>query len=108
MAKIEITVNGKHYPCRQTMGAMLRFKQETGREITEIEQGSFSDICTFLWCCVVSACKHDGIQFDLSLMDFADSINPDDMTAWNEAINGDAPAEGQADTDESTEGEKKS
>lgn len=101
MKKVEIIVNGKAFPCRPSMGAMLRFKRETGREITEIEQGSFSDICTYLWCCVVSACKHDGIDFGLSLMDFADSISPDDMAAWNDAIQGE-PA------DESAEGEKKS
>lgn len=102
MKKVEILVNGKAFPCRPTMGAMLRFKRETGREITEIEQGSFSDICTYLWCCIVSACKHDGIDFNLSLMDFADSISPDDMNAWNDAIQSDNPA------DESAEGEKKS
>lgn len=106
MAKIEITINGKHFPCRPTMGAMLRFKKETGREITEIEQGSFTDICTYLWCCIVSACKHDGIAFDLSLMDFADSISPDDMQDWSNAVMGEAEADGS--TDEGAEVEKKS
>lgn len=101
MKKVEIVVNGKAFPCRPSMGAMLRFKRETGREITEIEQGGFSDICTYLWCCVVSACKHDGIDFGLSLMEFADSISPDDMTAWNDAIQSEP-------TDESAEDEKKS
>lgn len=105
MKNVEITVNGKAFPCRQTMGAMLRFKQETGKEITEIEQGSFSDICTFLWCCVVSACKHDGIEFNLSLMDFADSISPEDMEKWNNDVQGDAE---NADDAESQQDEKKS
>lgn len=89
MAKIEITVNGAAYPCRQTMGAMLRFKRETGKEVTEIK-GDVSDLCTYLWCCVASASKHDGIDFDLSLMDFADSIAPEDVTAWANVINGEA------------------
>lgn len=102
MKKVEILINGEAFPCRPTMGAMLRFKRETGREITEIEQGSFSDICTYLWCCIVSACKHDGIDFNLSLMDFADSISPDDMNAWNDAI------QSGNSVDESAEGEKKS
>ena len=35
MAKIEVTINGTAYPCRPTMGAMLRFKKETGKEVTE-------------------------------------------------------------------------
>ena len=85
MKKIEITINGKAYPCRQTMGAMLRFKQETGKEVTELGN-SFSDLCVFLWCCIVSACKHDGIEFNLSLMDFADSVSPEEMTAWANAV----------------------
>lgn len=101
MAKIEIKVNGKAYPCRQTMGAMLRFKQETGKEIDAIGN-NVSLICTFLYCCVVSACKHDGIEFNLSLMDFADSLAPEDMMSWS-ANNGSA-----AETSENEGEEKKS
>lgn len=86
MNHIEINVNGVAYPCRPTMGAMLRFKEQTGREITEINPGSFSDLCTYLWCCVVSASKREGKHFDLSLMDFADSIDPEDMNEWNKAV----------------------
>ena len=86
MKKIEITINGKAYPCRQTMGAMLRFKQETGKEITATD-GGLSDMCTYLWCCVASACRVDGIPFDMPLLDFADSISPEDMKAWTDAVN---------------------
>ena len=86
MKRIEITINGQAYPCSPTMGAMLRFKQETGREITEIDPTSFTDLCTYLWCCVASAAKREGIPFDLSLMEFADSLTPEDMTEWNAAI----------------------
>ena len=85
MAKIEVTINGKAYPCRQTMGAMLRFKQETGKEVTEIT-GELSEMCTFLWCCIVSACKADGVDFDLSLMDFADSLTPEEMEVWTKSV----------------------
>lgn len=86
MKRIEITINGEAYPCSPTMGAMLRFKQETGREITEIDPGSFTDLCTYLWCCVVSGAKREGKPFSLSLMEFADSLTPGDMEAWNAAI----------------------
>jgi len=55
MKRIEININGTAYPCSPTMGAMLRFKQETGREITEIDPTSFSDLCTYLWCCAITA-----------------------------------------------------
>ena len=67
------------------MGAMLRFKQETGKEVTEIDPGSFTDLCTYLWCCVKSASKAEGKDFHLSLIDFADNVTPDDATAWAEA-----------------------
>ena len=103
MKKVEITINGKAYPCRQTMGAMLRFKQETGKEVTEIG-GNLSDICAYLFCCVASACKKDGVPFDMSLMDFADSITPDDLNQWTEVVNGTAEQSPESDA----EGEKKS
>lgn len=84
------------------MGAMLRFKQETGREVTEIDTASFSDMCTYLWCCLVSASQHEGHPLGLSLMEFADSITPDDMSAWAKAVT-DTVAAPSADA-----GEKKS
>ena len=104
MAKIEITVNGVAYPCRQTMGAMLRFKRETGKEVTDIK-GDISDLCVYLWCCVASASKADKLDFNMSLMDFADSISPDDLTAWAAVLNAEAEAESEAEADD---GEKKS
>lgn len=101
MKRIEITINGTAYPCSPTMGAMLRFKQETGREITELDPSSFSDLCTYLWCCVASAAKREGKPFDMSLMDFADNLTPEDMAEWNKAIAEDAaPGDG-------ADGEKK-
>ncbi len=86
MKQVEIKINGEAYPCSPTMGAMLRFKQETGKEITEIDPTSFTDLCTYLWCCVASAAKREGKKFEMSLMDFADSIMPEDMTAWGQSI----------------------
>ena len=105
MGKIEIKIDGKAYPCRQTMGAMLRFKQESGKEVTQISD-SVSDMCIYLYCCVVSACKKDDVPFDMSLMEFADSLAPDDLNQWTEVVNGTAEQspEGEGEAD----GEKKS
>lgn len=82
MAKIEVIINKVAYPCRPTMGAMLRFKKETGREITEIANTGFTDLCTYLYCCVASASAADGIPFSMGLLDFADALNPEDMNEW--------------------------
>lgn len=81
MAQIIINVGGKEYPCRPTMGAILRFKRETGREVTNMN-GSIEDLCTYLWCCVCSAAKREGVPFDMSLMDFADHLEPDTLEQW--------------------------
>lgn len=86
MAKVEVTINGIAYPCRPTMGAMLRFKRETGKEVTEMNVESFSELCVYLYCCVASASAADGVEFDMDLMSFADSIAPDDLAKWATAL----------------------
>lgn len=103
MKRKEIVINGTAYPCSPTMGAMLRFKKETGREITEINPSSFTDLCTYLWCCVSSAAKRDGKEFNMTLMDFADNVSPGDMEEWCRAL---APE--QQETADEADGEKKS
>ena len=92
---LTISINGTEYECTPSMGAMLRFKQETGREITEMSPTSPSDLFTYLWCCVASAANRRKKSFELSLMDFADAIMPEDFAHWAEAITGsqaEAPA----------------
>ena len=94
--KLTITVDGKEYPCRPTMGAMLRFKQETGREVTQIEPGDLSGLVTYLWCCIRSSCKREGTDFPLSLMDFADSIDPQDVALWTASLQEEGAGAGAA------------
>lgn len=72
-----ITINGKEYPCRVTMGALLRFQRETGKDASQIGQNDVSDLITLLWCCVVSASKADGVEFSMSVLDFADRLDPE-------------------------------
>jgi len=100
MKKVELSINGEVFPCRPTMGAMLRFKRETGREVTDIKADSFSDLCTYLWCCVTSASKHDGKDFGLSLMDFADCITTDDMIEWAQSLQDEKDADASDTTEE--------
>lgn len=93
---IEVTINGKVYPCRPTMGAMLRFKKETGKEVTEITTDNFSDLCTYLYCCVASASAADKVPFDMPLMDFADALSAEDMENWAKAMQEGAAKNGEA------------
>ena len=97
MAKgtIHVTIDGTSYPCRMTMGAMLRFRRETGREVSDIKEGSISDVAVLIWCCVASACKADGVPFAMSLEDFCDNVSPEDMDIMSAAIS----EENKEDTD---------
>lgn len=106
MKQIEITVSGRRYPSRPTMGAMLRFRQHTGREVTEIDPQSLSDLCTYLWCCTSSACRREGIDFDMPLMDFADALTPDEMAEWSKLVT--AETDGDAEDATDADGQKKS
>lgn len=86
MKKMTVTINGVEYPCYETMGAMLRFKQETGKEVSEVDISQFSFFCIYLWCCVASACAREKKEFGYSVMDFADNITPETMTAWTDML----------------------
>lgn len=101
---IEVKINGEAYPCRPTMGAMLRFKKETGKEVTELNAQNFSDVCIYLYCCIASACANDKKPFNLTLMEFADAVSPEDMNEWAAAVQNE-----NTETDKNTTGaEKKS
>ena len=84
MTKIEI--NGKQYPCRVTMGAMLRFKRETGKDASQMDSTDMAELVTLLWCCIVSASKADGVEFGMELMDFADRLDPETLTDFYKSM----------------------
>jgi hypothetical protein len=56
---------------------------------------------------VKSASKADGKDFDLSLMDFADSVTPEDATEWAEA-NKEQSGDGTTESSETPRKKKKS
>lgn len=70
---------GTEYPFRLTMGAMLRFKRQTGKEVGEIANGDLESIIALVWCCVVAACHADGVEFSVDFETFADKLTPDEF-----------------------------
>ena len=96
MKKIMIEVGGKVYPCRLTMGAMLLFKQNTGKDVSQIDLNNVEEALWLMWCCVVSQCRAEGIEFEIDFQLFCDLLSPEDVARWNQAIA------------ENTESEKKS
>lgn len=69
-----------------TMGALLRFKKETGYDIASAKAGDTSDMITLLWCCVASACMAEKVAFDMTLLDFADLCSVEVLTEFNESF----------------------
>lgn len=88
--KRNLMVGGKEYPCRVTMGAMVRFKRETGRDVSSLTQSDISDLVLFMWCCVASASKADGVEFDLSFEDFADGLDGELLESFLSGMDGDS------------------
>ncbi len=97
--KITVTIDGKEYPIRLTMGAILRFKQETGKEVNEAE--GTMDNATLVWCCIQSGCKREDKDFEYSLMDFADHVDADEIEGLVGAVfqlfGGDQQQDGEGD-----------
>lgn len=83
---MKVTIQGIKYPMRLTMGAMLRFKRETGKEVSEIGN-DLSLLITLMWCCVQSASAADDVEFDMPLMRFADLIGMDEINLFTQGLN---------------------
>ncbi len=83
MKKLFIEVGGNAYPCRLTMGAMLLFKQNTGKDVAQLENGNLEEMLMLMWCCTKSASRADGMEMDIDFDLFCDLLGPEDMAKWN-------------------------
>lgn len=99
MARYEITIDGVTYPFVQTMGAMLRFKDVTGKDFSEFDQSKTSDAIAWIWACAASSSKREGRQFPLSMEEMADLMTIEDMSECVRMISEARKEEGEA-TDE--------
>ena len=81
----KIKIKRQEYPCRVTMGAMVRFKRESGMDLREVNWADVDLMLMFVWCCVKSACAADGVAMDLDLEAFADALTPEDVEVFNVA-----------------------
>lgn len=85
MKRITVVINDVEYPCYFTLGAALEFKQETGREASEVEASSLTDQGILLYCFCKAACRREKKEFPYTLTDFLDQITEDELAAWNTA-----------------------
>lgn len=78
-----------------SMGAMLRYKNLTGKEISDVDMTALSELATVFYCCVASACKADGKEFQFSLEEFCDHITLEEMNAMSAIFEGSEAHEGE-------------
>lgn len=88
MKKTKIKVGDKDFPCRVTMGAMVRFKNESGKDVSKLEKTNISELVLFVYCCVKSACNADKVEFDYDFQSFADLMEPDAANSFYEDMGG--------------------
>lgn len=74
----KVTIAGSTYPMRLTMGAMIRFKRESGKEITEAS--SIEDMITCVHSCIKSASNADKVEFGYTVEELGDLLTPDQFT----------------------------
>jgi len=90
----EIRIGEESFPFRMTMGALVRFKRLTGKEISELNDGDIEDICALVYCCIQSSCAADKIPFEKTFLDFCDGISDKEAGTFAESIR--ALAEGNS------------
>lgn len=86
----KIKVGGRELPAYETLGAAVRFKDETGRDLSKIDLTSVSDIAVLLWARVAGACAREGIEFGMTFREFADAVDMSALSEWTQALINDA------------------
>lgn len=81
-ARLEIEVDGKRYPYRETMGAMLSFKEDTGLDAPV----DTADSVKYMYHVVKSNCRREGIEFGLSFQEFADALDGEEFIRITSAL----------------------
>ena len=72
--QIEIRIGEKTYPYKETMGAMLAFKQETGLDAPIDTE----DTIKYMYHVVKAMCRRNKEEFGLSFEEFADGLDGDE------------------------------
>lgn len=81
-----ITIDNVAYPAKPSLGAMLMFKDTTGKEVNELNPESPTEMTVWLYSCTKAESARQKIAFDLGLQDFANALDVDALTAWSQAI----------------------
>jgi len=82
--KVKITIttsDGEEFPCKLTLGAMRRFKEETGRDVSRMDGAA--DMAVLVWCCCKSQCNAEGKEMPYNLEDFTDRLDAEAISGFS-------------------------
>jgi len=89
MSRKVITLAGKEYPCRLTIGAMVAYKNETGEDFTRFNGENVERLGQIVFFACRSACHADGTEFPFKqadeILDFLDIEQVTDVLGMNTA-----------------------
>ena len=75
-------IQGKRIPVRMTMGALLSFKEKTGKDVSELTSLDTTGMLVLILCCIESVCRADGIELEgVDMTHLADYITSEEMSA---------------------------
>lgn len=80
MRKIKLL--GKEYPYTASMGALIRYKEVSGKDVSEDTDADASSVILMMWCGVKAACSALDITFDMDLQQFTDALEPEEFIAF--------------------------
>jgi hypothetical protein len=76
-----IKIKNKEYPIRPTMWALLQFKRDKGKQVSDIKDDELEDILYYTWLCVKGACLQQDTAFDMSFEDYMVYVEGDPTEA---------------------------
>lgn len=81
-----IEIEGREYPVRMVMGALLMYKRQTGDDASAMDPDDVEALLTLFYCCVACACKAEGVEWPYTFEEFCNVITPQDVAAWNRSM----------------------
>jgi len=92
--KHQITLTtGESFPFELTMGAMLYFKKETGKEITAADLNDTTELLALLYSCVASGSEVSGHELPYTFQQFANRLTAEELKRWATAYMAEQAAE---------------
>lgn len=76
-----IKIKKKDYPIRPTMWALLTFKRDKGKQVSDLKDSDLEDLLYYTWLCVKGACLQDEISFEMSFEDYIQDVEGDPTEA---------------------------